>query len=129
MPNRANIKRKKAEQQRQKIKMPGKKGQFGKATKDFLGGEMLKTGTFRFLPFLVFITLLAFVYIANNYLAENKTREINSLRKELKEIRYEYITTKSELTDMSKQSEIASRLGAKGVIESTEPIKTIKAED
>ncbi|NOX86978.1 MAG: hypothetical protein GXO86_13630 [Chlorobi bacterium] len=99
----------------------------GVALKKVLGGEIIGTGTFRFFPFLVFVASLAFFYIANNYLAENKIREINRLTKELKEIRYEFITTKSKLGELTKQSKLATKLESKGIKESTEPIKTIKA--
>lgn len=92
----------------------------------FLGGEMIQSGTFKFFPYLVFIAVLAFIYIANNYYAEDKIRLINQHRKELKQLRYEYITTKSELTSMTKQSQIAKKLGDKGIKESTDPIKTIQ---
>ena len=98
----------------------------GNAIKEFLGGEILKVSTFRLFPFLAFITFLAFIYIANNYYAERKIREINKLRKELKEIRYEYITTKSKLTELTKQSQLAKRLDHTGIKESTDPIKTIR---
>ncbi len=99
----------------------------GAALKKILGGEIIGTGTFRFFPFLVFVASLAFFYIANNYLAENKIREINRLTKELKETRYEFITTKSKLGELSKQSKLATKLESRGIKESTEPVKTIKA--
>lgn len=92
----------------------------------FLGGEMIQSGTFKFFPYLVFIAILAFIYIANNYYAEDKIRLINQHRRDLKQIRYEYITTKSELTSMTKQSQIAKKLSSKGIKESTDPIKTIQ---
>ncbi len=41
-------------------------GQAGRVVKDDLGGEMLKSGTFKYLPFLIFIAFIAFIYIANN---------------------------------------------------------------
>lgn len=91
----------------------------------FLGGEMIQSGTFKFFPYLVFVAVLAFIYIANNYYAEDKIRLINQHRRDLKQIRYEYITTKSELTSLTKQSQIAKKLGDKGIKESTDPIKTI----
>ena len=103
-------------------------GAAGKFVRDFMGGEMIQSGTFRYLPFLVFIAFLAFIYIANNYYAENKVRKINSLRKELKELRYEYITSKSKLMNLSKQSQIAKKLEHSGVKESTDPIKTIQVK-
>jgi hypothetical protein len=120
-----NIKKKQKAKQRNR----GSGRRVGKAINEFLGGEILKVSTFRLFPYLVFITFLAFVYIANNYYAERKIRQINKLRKELKEIRYEYITTKSKLTDLTKQSQLAKRLEHTGIKESTDPIKTITIEE
>ncbi len=105
-----------------------RQNKIGVALKKILGGEIIGAGTFRFLPFLIFVAFLAFVYIANNYLAENKIREINRLNKEVREIRYEFITTKSKLEDLSKQSKLATKLKARGIKESTEPVKTIKKD-
>ncbi len=101
-------------------------GRLASSTKKVLGGEAITAGTFKFFPFLLFIAFLAFIYIANNYYAENKVRDINHLHKELKELRYEYITSKSELMDLGKQSRIAGRLSNKGIKESREPVKTLK---
>lgn len=108
-----------------KLNMPGN---LIRGIREFLGGEMIQSGTFRFLPYLIFVAVLAFIYIANNYYAEDKIRMINQYRKELKQIRYEYITTKSELTSMTKQSQIAKILTDKGIKESVDPIKTIQVK-
>ena len=91
-----------------------------------LGGEMLSVGTFRFFPFLIYIAFLAFIYIASNYYAEARIRDINHLRKEMKEINYEYITGKSKLEELSKQSQLAKKLEKQGIKESTKPVKTIR---
>lgn len=107
-------------------KIPKFSGNIGRSIGGFLGGEMIQTGTFRYLYYLIFTAVLAFIYIANNYYAEDKIRQINQRRKEIKEIRYEYITTKSELTSMTKQSQIAKKLKNKGIKESTDPINTIQ---
>jgi cell division protein FtsL len=106
-----------------------KASRFGKATRKILGGEMLSLGTFRFFPFLIYGAFLAFFYIANNYYAEAKIRKINSLRKELKEINFEYITTKSKLEDLSKQSKLSKKLASTGISESNEPVKTIRIKN
>jgi hypothetical protein len=108
-----------------KTKTSAKSTRFGKTTKEILGGDFLSAGTFTMLPFLLYISFLAFIYIANNYLAENKIREINQLRKEVKELRYEYINVKSTLTNIEKQSQISKQLNSKGIKENTEPLKTI----
>lgn len=96
------------------------------ATRQFLGGERIAEGTFRMFPYVLFISFLAFIYIANNYYAERKVRNINSLHKELKEIKYEHISTKSKLMQLSKQSQIAKKIEQSGIKESTEPVKIIR---
>ena len=93
---------------------------------DVLGGSFLKRkGAIRLLPFILYLTFLALLYIANTYYAERKVREIANIRKEMKELRYEYITTKSELMFNTKQTEIAKNLSDKGIEESTQPPQKI----
>ena len=106
-----------------KLKMDGS---LGKAAKGVLAGDFLSDRSFRYFPFLLFLAFLASIYIANNYLAENKIRTTNKMREDLKEMRYEYITGKSELMEASKQSKISARLNAIGIKENTEPVKSIK---
>ncbi|MDQ3192510.1 MAG: FtsL-like putative cell division protein [Bacteroidota bacterium] len=77
------------------------------------------------LPFILFLTMIALVYISNGYYAENKVRAINNMTNELKELRSEYITTKSELMFRSKQSEVASSLEKYGIKESVVPPRKI----
>lgn len=73
------------------------------------------------LPFMFFITLTALLYIANGYYAEEQIRKMNKLTNELKELRSEYIISKSELASVSKQTEVALRALPLGVKESVEP--------
>lgn len=98
----------------------------GGAIKEVLGGDLLSTGTFKFFRYLLYLALLAFIYIANNYYAENNIREINKLRKELKELRYEYINGKTKLMHIEKQSQIAKKLEKSGIKKNTEPVKILK---
>lgn len=96
---------------------------------DVLGGTFLtKKKAVKLLPFILYLTFLALLYIANTYYAEKKVREIASIRKEMKELRYEYITTKSELMFNTKQTEIAKNLGDRGIEESTQPPHKIYLE-
>ena len=101
---------------------------FGNAVQNILGGNFLKReSTMRLLPFFLFLTLISMFYIANTYYAEKKERNIQALRKSLKELRYEYITTRSELMNQSQQSEVARRLEALHIKESrVPPVKVIK---
>ena len=88
----------------------------------FTGVEMVSQ-----LPFLMFLVLLTLVYIANGYWAENSIRKLNKTGVELKELRSEYITTKSDLMYQTKQSEIAVVIENRniGLEESVVPPKKI----
>lgn len=70
-------------------------------------------------PYIVFLALIAIFYIANTFYAEKSIRQINSIGNELKELRSEYITTKSDLMFISKQSEVSKTALSMGIKEST----------
>ena len=89
------------------------------------GSFLSRDETMRFLPFLLFLSLLAVIYIANGYYAEAKMRKQNKLTEELKDLRSEYIITKSDLMFMSKQSEVAKATAVLGIKESVVPPKKI----
>lgn len=99
----------------------------GRATQEVLAGKVLeKKKTFSLFPYLIFLASLAFVYIANDFALEKKVREISSLQKHLMELRYEYISVKSNLLNISKQSQLAKRLENMGIKENKEPVRIIK---
>lgn len=72
------------------------------------------------IPFFIFLTMIGIIYISSGNIADSKIRDINKLNRELKELRSEYIITKSELMFLSKQSELAKRLEPIGIKETTE---------
>jgi hypothetical protein len=89
------------------------------------GSFLTNARTTKNLPFLLMLALLGIIYIGNSYYAEKNIRKIENLQKELRELRYEYITTKSELMQRSRQSKIAKILAKKGIKESTVPPKKV----
>jgi Bacteriodetes cell division protein (FtsL-like) len=92
----------------QKPKKPHKKGVLAKGLSSVFSGTFLTNeSTLKHLPFILFLTLIAIFYIANGYYADDKIREVNKVSNQLKELRSEYISTKSELMFASKQSEVA----------------------
>lgn len=94
-----------------------------------LGGGFLASGqTAKHLPFLLFLAFLAIIYIGNSYYAEKNVRKIEKLQKEVKELRYEHIYTKSQRVSKSRQSEIANSLSKEGIKESMVPPKKIVVE-
>ena len=74
-------------------------------------------------PFFLFLTLLAVVYIYNGHLADKTTRNINRTAREVKELQHEFKTVKSEVMFRSKQSELVKAVEAAGLKElATSPV-------
>ncbi|WP_143304947.1 FtsL-like putative cell division protein [Chitinophaga vietnamensis] len=67
------------------------------------------------MPYILFLSVLALIYIANSHLAEKKIRRINQLSKEIKELKWEYINVKSELMFRSKMSEVSKSVEPLGL--------------
>ena len=129
------LEQKKEEEKKQK-EVKGSNGKEAKTTSKKIGNAFLnvingdfltqKTST-RQLPFILFLAVIAMLYISNGYYAEHTVRKINNATKELKELHSEYITTKSALMQISTQSSVAG-LAAKhidGLQESKEAPKKI----
>lgn len=94
----------------------------------FSGNFLSRDNVMHQLPFILFLTLIGLGYIANGYYAEKSVREISRINSHLKELKSEYITTKSELMFMSNQSEVARAAAPLGLKESTVPPKKIVVE-
>jgi hypothetical protein len=73
------------------------------------------------LPLLFFVAALGIIHVANNHYLENKVRKINKLEAEIKELRWNYMTSKSNLMLKSKQSEVAEMVEELGLKELTAP--------
>jgi predicted membrane protein len=73
------------------------------------------------IPFFLFLSVLAVVYIYNGHYADKTVRNINKVNKELKELQYEYKTLKSEVMYRSKQSELAKEVQPLGLKELVVP--------
>lgn len=104
----------------------------GKALKELLSGEVFNSDKLvKHMPYGAFVVVLGLVYIAIGYAAEDMVREINRHKSELKEMRSEYITIKSDLMYATKQSELVKILQQKGfeLEESLEPPKKIEVTE
>lgn len=75
----------------------------------------------RNLPFVLFIACIGFVYIANSHYAIKTIRNINATDKSMKEIEWQYKTTKAELEFKSQQSQITKLLENSGLKDLTTP--------
>lgn len=108
---------------------PRKKGVLAKALSSIFSGSFLSNEkSFAHVPFILYGTALTILYIANGYYADDKVREFNKSTNQLKELRSEYISTKSELMFASKQSEVAKAVAEQGLMEPVVPPKKIEAD-
>ncbi|MCW5909333.1 MAG: hypothetical protein KIS94_15815 [Chitinophagales bacterium] len=83
---------------------------------DSVGEKGLKRVLFN-LPLLLFLAALAVLHIANNHLAESYARRIALTENEVKQLRWQYMTTAAALMKKSKQSEVAKLVGTQGLKE------------
>lgn len=67
------------------------------------------------LPFVLFIGFLMLVYIANAHYSEKTVREIQKYQTEIKELRWHFMSIKSEIMFNSKRSEVAKQVEPLGL--------------
>jgi hypothetical protein len=75
----------------------------------------------RFLPKLLFVMLLILLYIGNTHYGNRMNRNIQRLKQETEDLRADYTTLKSDYMEASKQSEVARKVAAIGLVESSSP--------
>ena len=82
--------------------------------KNIIGGDILATDFFRRqTKLLVLIMVLIIFYIHNRYAAQQQMIEIDKLKKELIDIKYDALTRSSELMERSRQSRIEEYIATK----------------
>jgi hypothetical protein len=91
------------------------------------GTFLTRENVVRQLPFLIFIMVLAMIYIGNSYSAEKLDMTIERIKKENDVLRYEHVLTKSRLTNYSRPPEVARKLQGTGIKESVLPPQKIYA--
>ena len=79
------------------------------------------------IPFFLFLSVLAVLYIYNGHYADKLVRKINVTEKHIKELEYEYKTVKSEVIFRSKASELAKAVEPLGLKELVAPPVVLKA--
>lgn len=91
---------------------------------ELLDGQMLADKVIRRnITFILFLTFLGIFYIANGYSTEKLYKKKTQMERDVRELRFESITTASQLMFMSKQSEVKKRVHQEGLNlqESKEP--------
>ena len=75
--------------------------------RSILGGDILANDFFkRQTSLLILIMILTILYIDNRYTSQQELIEIDRLKKELTDIKYDALTRSSELMEKSRQSRI-----------------------
>ncbi len=99
-----------------------KRNRIGRTAHTILDGSFLtREKVIRLIPFILYLMFLAIIQVAMSYRAEKTWFEINALKSQMNELRYHYITSKSELMSVGRQSEVALRLKDRGLREATVP--------
>ena len=75
----------------------------------------------RNIPFFLFLTILAVLYIYNCHHTDKLVLKINTTEKKIKELEYEYKTIKSDVIFRSKASELIKVVEPLGLKELTQP--------
>lgn len=75
----------------------------------------------RFVPYVLYFTIIGLFYIGNNHYAERMIRKHTQLVREVEDLRASYTTLKADFMLESKQSEIAKRVARLGLEESSNP--------
>jgi hypothetical protein len=97
-----------AEEKKEEIKEdPPKKVTTGALLKDLMSGSLVTEKIIlKNLGYILMLTLLGAIYIANRFHAEKITRETSRMQKEVKDLRSESLSTSADLMYASKQSEV-----------------------
>jgi len=75
----------------------------------------------KFLPYILYLMIVALFYIGNTHYAEKTIRKIDKIKLETEDLRADYTTLKSDYMEASKQSEVARNVAPTGLIESSSP--------
>lgn len=78
--------------------------------------------------FILFLSLLAVLYIANGHTADKTIRRINKTQNELKDLQYQYKTLKSEVMFKSEEGEVLKQAAPLGLKTATEVPQRLEIE-
>ena len=79
--------------------------------------------------YVLFLAFLGMIYIANAHLAESRVREIQSLERDIKKLKWEYMSIKRGVLLQSLQSELDENVKEEGLRLGRSGPKVIKVKD
>lgn len=80
----------------------------------------------RVMPFMLFLTFWAIIYIANRHYGEKTVKEIDQIRRMIPDLKADYYTLNAELSNKSIQSEVVKMVAPLGLEELTSPPQRMK---
>ena len=83
----------------------------------------------KYLPKVLFVVVLGVFYVWNTHYAERSIRKIDKLETEVEDLRADVTSLETEVMYGSKQSEVAKKVKALGLVESKEPPYKIVADE
>jgi len=90
-----------------------------------LKGDWKKVFNYKFIvkniPFFLFLSVIAVLYIFNGHYADKLARKIAASEKNIKELQYEYKTVQSDVIFRSKASELVKAVEPLGLKELKAP--------
>ena len=91
----------------------------------FALGSMSASLILKNLPFVMFLGFLTVIYIANAHLAEKQIRQIQSLQQDVKDLKRQYNSLKSENMFKSRLAEIEDDVEGLGLTKKAGSVKRI----
>lgn len=76
--------------------------------------------------FILFLTLLALFMISSSHSVDKKVQTIAKLNRQKKELRAQFVATRSDLMKLKMESTVVSKLESKGLVVSSKPPIKIK---
>lgn len=75
-------------------------------------------------PLIGLILALVFVYILGGYNSDRQQRQLSDIKREVRDLKYEYLTIRAQLVDMTRPSAVAAELKERGsqLKENQEPV-------
>lgn len=103
------------------------------AKNSFQGASSLSSASAKLVlgnfPFVLFLGFLATIYIANSHYAEGQVRDIQTLKREVRELERKYNSLQAELMSESRHSRVARRVKELGLKKTDDGFVKIDLEE
>ncbi|MGB4655729.1 MAG: FtsL-like putative cell division protein [Bacteroidales bacterium] len=100
------------------------------AARRVLGGVFIEESDIKkWVPFTIYVFVLCVILIFNYNSANRVAIEISETKRNIKELRFDYITTKTKLTRLTERSEVVKRAKELGLEEMVTPPLKIYIND